>query len=162
MPMRWHICGSRGPWGLKQDPRDQQESRPQSKGMLRPGQNLEPSRASGPGIHAGSPAPGCTHRQAGTGEEGSRADHLQIWGSGWLLQPGGDSAGQGDYWPGEAAVLHCREKNTSDAEWTAQLLILSSRALQLQSVCYQFLGSMPPSNNLLFQELLALEPGTQS
>lgn len=89
MPKRWHTCGSRGPWGLKQDPGDQQESRPQSKGMLRPGQNLGPSTASGPGIHAGSPAPGCTHRQAGTGEEGSRADHLQIWGWGWLLQPGG-------------------------------------------------------------------------
>ena len=93
-------------------------------------------------------------------KKGSRAGHLQIWGWGWLLQPGSDSAGLGD-WPGEAVVSHSREENRNDAEWTAQLLILSSRALRLQSARYQFLGSRRPWNNLLFQELLALEPGTQ-
>lgn len=100
-----------------------------------------------------------TGRQAQE-KKGRRAGHLQIWGWGWLLQPGGDSADLEDG-PGEAAASHSREENRSDAEWTAQLLILSSGALRLQSACYQFLRSRRPWNNLLFQELLALEPGTQ-
>lgn len=100
-----------------------------------------------------------TARQAQE-KKGSRAGHLQIWGWRWLSQPEGDSAGLGD-WPGEAVVLDSREEDTSDAEWTAQLLILSGRVLRLQSARYQFLRSRRPWNNVLFQELLALEPGTQ-
>ena len=108
---------------------------------------------------------GAQHQAVRTGRQaqekkGRRAGHLQIWGWGWLLQPGGDSADLEDG-PGEAAASHSREENRSDAEWTAQLLILSSGALRLQSARYQFLGSRRPWNNLLFQELLALEPGTQ-
>lgn len=107
---------------------------------------------------------GAQHQAVPTGRQaqekkGSRAGHLQIWGWRWLSQPEGDSAGLGD-WPGEAVVLDSREEN-SDAEWTAQLLILSGRALRLQSARYQFLRSRHPWNNVLFQELLALEPGTQ-
>lgn len=116
--------------------------------MLRSGRIRDPAQPLVLESHAGSPAPGCAHRQAGTGEEGQEgwppAD-LGVGGS----QPEGDSAGLGD-WPGEAVVLDSREEN-SDAEWTAQLLILSGRASDYNQHRYQFLRSRHPWNNVLFK-----------